>query len=103
MAGVRRVKGDVFVLEYNIDGASWAYEGRFHSGTPPTFEVERVLIGNPPLADGVALGLVGQIKNEKPLQMEYVFSLTRAKSPSQIYHILVGDKVAAKRLSSEKV
>src|SRR6266566_4204331 len=37
MAGVRRVKGDVFVLEYNIDGASWAYEGRFHSGTPPTF------------------------------------------------------------------
>src|SRR5439155_25295767 len=26
MDGVRRVKGDVFLLEYNIDGASWAYE-----------------------------------------------------------------------------
>lgn len=103
MTGVRRVKGDVFVLEYNIDGASWAYEGRFHSGTPPTFEVERVLIGNPPLSDGVALGLEWQIKNEKPLQVEYVFSFTRASSPSQIYHIPEGEKVAAHRLSSEKV
>jgi esterase/lipase len=103
MTRVRRVKGDVFVLEYNIDGASWAYEGRFHSGTPPTFEVERVLIGNPPLSDGVALGLEWQIKNEKPLQAEYVFSFTRANSPSQIYHIPIGEKVMAKRLSSEKV
>src|SRR6266571_1799756 len=96
-------KGDVFVLEYNIDGASWAYEGRFHSGTPPTFEVERVLIGNQPLSDGVVLGLEWQIKNEKPLQAEYVFSFTRANSPSQIYHIPIGEKVAAERLSSEKV
>src|SRR3989441_343071 len=103
MAGVRRVKGDVFVLEYNIDGASWAYEGRFHSGTSPTFEVERVLIGNQPLSDGVVLGLEWQIKNEKPLQAEYVFSFTRANSPSQIYHIPIGEKVAAERLSSEKV
>src|SRR5437867_2645956 len=103
MAGVRRVKGDVFVLEYNIDGASWAYEGRFHSGTPPTFEVERVLIGNQPLSDGVVLGLEWQIKNEKPLQAEYVFSFTKANSPSQIYHIPIGEKVAAERLSSEKV
>src|SRR2546422_80803 len=74
MTGVRRVNGDVFVLEYNIDGASWAYEGRFHSGTPPTFEVERVLIGSPLLSGGVVLGLEWQIKNEKPLQTEYVFS-----------------------------
>src|SRR5437016_87317 len=103
MTGVRRVKGDVFVLEYNIDGATWAYEGRFHSGMPPTFEVERVLIGNPPLSDGVALGLEWQIKNEKPLQAEYVFSFTRSNSPSQIYHIPIGEKVGARRLSSEKV
>src|SRR5438093_4215236 len=102
MAGVRRVKGDVFVLVYNIDGASWAYEGRFHSGTPPTFEVERVLIGNQPLSDGVVLGLDRQRKNEKPLQAEYVFSFTRANSPSQIYHIPIGAKVAAESLSSEK-
>jgi len=103
MAGVRRVKGDVFVLEYNIDGASWAYEGRFRSGTPPAFEVERVLIGNPPLSSGVVLGLEWQIKNEKPLQAEYVFSFTRANSPSQIYHIPIGENGTANRLSSEKV
>src|SRR5437667_3747361 len=103
MAGVRRVKGDVFVLEYNIDGASWAYEGRFRSGTPPAFEVERVLIGNPPLSGGVVLGLEWQIKNEKPLQAEYVFSFTRANSPSQIYHIPNGENGTANRLSNEKV
>src|SRR3989475_11055575 len=102
MTGVRRVKGDVFVLEYNIDGATWAYEGRFHSGMPPTFEVERVLIGNPPLSDGVALGLEWQIKNEKTLQAEYVFSFTRSNRPSQIYHIPIGEKVGGGRLSREK-
>jgi len=103
MTGVRRVKNEVFILEYNIDGASWAYEGRFLSGTLPTFEVERILVGNPPLSDGVVLGLEWQIKNEKLLQAEYVFSFTRANSPSQIYHIPIGEKVAAERLSSEKV
>jgi esterase/lipase len=103
MVGLRKVKGDTFVLEYNIDGASWAYEGRFHSGTPPSFEAERVLIGNPPLSGGVALGLEWQVKNEKPLQTEYVFSFTKANSPSQIYRIQAGEKSEAKRLSSEKV
>ena len=103
MVGLRKVKGDMFLLEYNIDGASWAYEGRFHMGTSPTFEAGRVLIGNPPLSDGVALGLEWQIKNEKPLQADYVFSFTRANSPSQIYHIPVGEKATAKRLSSERV
>jgi len=33
----------------------------------------------------------------------YVFSFTRANSPSQIYHIPIGEKGAAKCLSSEKV
>src|SRR5437016_8227621 len=103
MTGVRRVKHEVVMLDNNIDGASWAYEGRFLSGTLPTFEVERILVGNPPLSDGVVLGLEWQIKNEKLLQAEYVFSFTRANSPSQIYHIPIGEKVAAERLSSEKV
>src|ERR1700756_1195403 len=101
MVGLRKVKGDTFVLEYNIDGASWAYEGRFHSGTPPSFETERVLIGNPPLSGGVALGLEWQVKNEKPLQTEYVFSFTKANSPSQIYRIPTGEKSEPMRLSSE--
>jgi esterase/lipase len=103
MAGIRKVKDDMFVLEYNIDGASWIYEGRFHGGASPTFEVGRVLVGNPPLSDGVVLGLEWQIKKHVPLQVEYVFSFAKANSPSQIYHIPVGERIAPERLSSEKV
>ena len=103
IVGLRKVKGDVFVLEYNIDGASWAYEGRFHNRPPRAFKVERVLIGKSPLSEGVVLGLEWEIRNEKPLRVEYVFSFTRANSPSQLYRIPIGQKTAAKRLSDEKV
>src|SRR5438552_9502889 len=35
---VRRVKGAAVVVEYNIDGVTCAYEGRFHCWMASTFE-----------------------------------------------------------------
>ena len=102
MARLRKVENDVFVLEYNIDGASWAYEGVFHSGQSPNFHVQRVLVGKTPLSSGVVLGLTWQIVNHNPLQVEYVLSFAKANSPSQLYLIPSGGQPAT-RLSSERV
>jgi len=103
MVGLRKVEDNRFVLEYNIDGASWAYEGAFHGGASPAFEVGRVLVGTPPLSGGVVLGLEWQVTNHNPLQVEYAFAFTKANSPSQLYLIPSGGKSTATRLSSEKV
>jgi esterase/lipase len=103
LIGLRKVEADLFVLEYNIDGASWIYEGTFHGGPPPTFEARRVLVGTPPLSGGVVLGLEWQVTNHNPLKVEYVLSFTKANSPSQLYVIPDTDKVQPRRLSNEKV
>ena len=103
LVGLRKVEDDLFVLEYNIDGASWVYEGTFHGGASPVFRAGRVLLGAPPLSSGVVLGLEWQVTNHDPLEVEYVFAFTRANSPSQLYIISSGAESTATRLSSEKV
>ncbi len=103
LVGLRKVEDDLFVLEYNIDGASWVYEGTFHVGASPVFQAGRVLLGAPPLSSGVVLGLEWQVTNHDPLEVEYVFAFTRANTPSQLYIIPSGAESTATRLSSEKV
>jgi esterase/lipase len=103
LIGLRKVEADLFVLEYNIDGASWIYEGTFHSGPSPVFEARRVLVGTSPLSGGVVLGLEWQVTNHNPLQIEYVLSFTKANNPSQLYSILGKSNVQPTRLSNEKV
>jgi len=57
LVNIRQVEGNLFVLEYNIDGASWAYESSFHNGASPSFRVTKTLAGQAPLSGGVLLGL----------------------------------------------
>jgi esterase/lipase len=103
VVGLRSVEGNIFVLEYNIDGATWAYEGTFHNSPTPVFEAKRVLVGKTPLSGGVALGLEWQITNHNPLQVEYILSFTKANSPSQLYLIPPAGITSLVCLSSEKV
>ena len=103
MVALRKVEDNQFVLEYNIDGASWVYEGTFRGGASPAFEAGGVLVGNAPLSGGVVLGLEWQVTNHNPLQVEYVFAFTKANSPSQLYLIPTGATSAPTRLSSEKI
>ncbi len=103
LTALRHVEKNLFVLEYNIDGASWIYEGTFHGGPTPFFEAQRALVGTAPLSGGVVLGLEWQITNHNPIQVEYVFSFTKANSPSQLYLISAMEKSQPVRLSSEKV
>jgi len=98
---LRQVEGDLFVIEYNIDGATWCYEARYQHGSPPLFKVSKTLCGLAPLSNGVMLGLEWQVKKD-PLRVEYVLSFTKANSPSQLY-IYAENSNQARRLSAERV
>ena len=70
-----------FVLQYNIDGASWLYEGSLDEDEL-IFNVERVLCGEEPLANGV----LGAWSYEKETR-RFALSFSTATRPSQIYRI----------------
>jgi dipeptidyl aminopeptidase/acylaminoacyl peptidase len=53
---LQHLDGDRFAAIYNIDGVSWAYDARFDEGAR-RLSIERVLIGEGELADGVLHGL----------------------------------------------
>lgn len=103
MVALRNVEGNLYVLEFNIDGTSWIYEGTFHAGPTPVFEAQRALVGQGPLSGGVVLGLEWQVTNHDPLQVEYVLSFTKANAPSQLYIISAVEKSPPIRLSNERV
>ncbi len=98
---LRQVEGDVFVVEYNIDGATWAYEAKYFHGSAPRFQVTKTLCGLPPLSNGVMLGLEWQVKKD-PIRVEYVLSFTKANTPSQLY-LYPENTNQPKRLSAERV
>ncbi|HLE64571.1 MAG TPA: S9 family peptidase [Candidatus Bathyarchaeia archaeon] len=98
---LRQVEEELFVLEYNIDGAAWCYEAEYQHGSPQRFKVTKTLCGIPPLANGVMLGLEWEVKKD-PLRVEYVLSFTKADSPSQLY-LYSEDSNQPRRLSAERV
>jgi len=102
LVSLRQVSGNLFLIEYNIDGSSWAYEATFQNDASPTFKVARALVGRPPLANGVELGLEWQVKNKEPLKVEYALSFTKANIPSQLY-FYPADNPGPRRLSNERV
>jgi fermentation-respiration switch protein FrsA (DUF1100 family) len=104
---VRGVKRDRYTLEYNVDGCTWIYEGRFNNGSKPSFRISETIVGEPPISDGVVQGIEPWIfsPRRKKSQLGYTLSFTTATDPSQLY--LFNPKgPKAKRwtvLSSERV
>lgn len=87
LVNIKPVKGNRFLVTYNIDGCSWLYEGDFHLDDGiPTFEVVKTLVGLPPLSDGVVLGTEFELQNKEDAStVDYVLAFTKANSPSQLY------------------
>ena len=86
--------GEPLRLTYNIDGASWIYEGDFDNAAR-TFTVRRVLVGEGELAEGVAEAL-----HHEAATGRYALSFSSTTSPSQLY-ILEADG-SFKRLTNER-
>src|SRR5712692_5464174 len=103
LVNIRQVEGNLFVLEYSIDGASWVYESIFQNGASPSFNVTKTLVGQAPLSGGVLLGLEWHVKKGAPPRVEYVLCFTKANVPSQLYLYPWGGDGQPKRLSNERV
>jgi pimeloyl-ACP methyl ester carboxylesterase len=84
-----------YTVEYNIDGSSWAYEGTFDE-TSRTFTVQRALVGQGDLSDGVLESL-----DFEPASDRYALSFSTATSPAQLY-LLEPDGVL-RRLTNERL
>lgn len=79
LAALEHLEGDRYTLAYNIDGASWLYEGVFDEVTL-TMRLVRVLCGQGALADGVLESSFYEKESGA-----FSFSFSTATSPTQIY------------------
>lgn len=94
--GLEHLEGDRYLLDYNIDGVSWAYEGRFAPASR-RMEIERVLVGEEPL-DGGVIQWIGYDE----VSGDFVLSFSTATSPAQIY-TLEGPDRAVVQHTAERV
>ena len=78
---LRHLDRDRYLLQYNIDGASWAYAGVFDEAAR-TFAVEAVVCGQGALAGGVMEGIHYDRESDR-----FVLSFSTATSPTQIYTV----------------
>jgi pimeloyl-ACP methyl ester carboxylesterase len=81
-----RKDDDNYLLQYNIDGCTWIYEGKFSNAKKPRFTVNRTVVGKPPVSDGVVLGIEPWVhRSRRKREVGYAFSFTTATNPSQLY------------------
>ena len=78
---VRHLTGNRYLIIYNIDGSSWAYEAELDEENL-TMQITHLLCGQGELAGGV----LESIQYNK-VQDEYVLSFSTAVSPTQLYTI----------------
>jgi pimeloyl-ACP methyl ester carboxylesterase len=76
---LQHVEGDRYVLHFNIDGCSWAYEGRFDEAGG-SFHADRELVGEGELAGGVLHGL-----HHDRASGRFALSFCSATEPTQLY------------------
>jgi dipeptidyl aminopeptidase/acylaminoacyl peptidase len=78
---LQHLKGDRYLLSYNIDGCSWVYEGTFDE-KKLAFKITKNIIGNGTLSNGVVQSLYYDKKRNR-----YIASFSTANSPTQLYLI----------------
>jgi pimeloyl-ACP methyl ester carboxylesterase len=76
-----RLRKDRYLLLFNIDGCSWAYEGAF-SEKKRRMNLERVFVGAKPLDSG----MLERVAYDKKSDL-FTFSFSTATSPTQIYTV----------------
>jgi pimeloyl-ACP methyl ester carboxylesterase len=95
LTGVRRLEGERFQVEYNIDGCAWGYEGVFDAAAR-SMELRRVLWGEGETAGGVLEG-----SHYDKAGDSWAFAFTTATSPTQLYVLDGGG--APRRVTRERV
>lgn len=81
MENITHLKDDRYLVTFNIDGCSWAYEGVFDEAKL-TMNLKYVLVGQEPFDSG----MIEHLDYDKAEDM-FTFSFSTATSPTQIYSI----------------
>jgi pimeloyl-ACP methyl ester carboxylesterase len=86
LVSIRDLHDDRYMLEYNIDGASWLYEGRFDEAALE-LRLERVIAGEGELANGVLEAPYYDVPGDR-----FALAFSTATSPTQIYTVEGADR-----------
>ncbi len=81
LSGVEHLLGDRYLLQYNIDGVSWAYEGSFDE-EGRRFKADNIICGKGALSGGVSEGIFYDRGSDR-----FVVEFSTAASPTQIYTV----------------
>ena len=76
---VEHLEGDRFAVQFNIDGCSWLYAGRFDEPAR-TFAISRTVVGQGELSEGVVHGSHHDAETGR-----FALSFCTATSPTQLY------------------
>jgi pimeloyl-ACP methyl ester carboxylesterase len=86
LSGLGPLKDERFAVVYNIDGCSWAYEGRFNEAER-RLHLEHVLCGQGAIANGVLESIQYDEEGDR-----FALSYSTATSPTQLYTIEGADR-----------
>jgi hypothetical protein len=84
--GLTHLRGAHYALEFNIDGASWLYEGLFNEDKR-SMSLRYVIVGDGDLADGVLQHFYYDKAADR-----FVLSFSTATNPTQIYTVEAKDR-----------
>ncbi|HUS16192.1 MAG TPA: prolyl oligopeptidase family serine peptidase [Chloroflexia bacterium] len=91
------LEGDRYTVEYNIDGVSWLYEGRFDEARR-AMHYEHVICGTGELANGVLEAVTYDRASDR-----FALSFCTATSPTQIYTVEGADRARVVCHTRERV
>ncbi|HKP52815.1 MAG TPA: prolyl oligopeptidase family serine peptidase [Chloroflexia bacterium] len=94
---MEHLKDDRYILVYNIDGASWAYEGVFDEDALQ-MKLEHVICGEGELANGVMNSQHYDKESDR-----FVLSFSTAASPTQIYSVEGPDRSKVVKHTRERI
>jgi pimeloyl-ACP methyl ester carboxylesterase len=97
LAQLDHIYEDRYLLTYNIDGYSWAYEGRLDPDALQ-MRLERVICGEGALAQGVMQSCRYDKGSDR-----YAIAFSSATSPSQIYTVGGKDRSDVRVHTSERI
>jgi pimeloyl-ACP methyl ester carboxylesterase len=97
LAALEHLHDERYLVQYNIDGVSWAYEGSFDADRL-ALTLDRVICGQGELRDGV----MGSIHYDDESD-RFVLSFSTAASPTQIYSVEGADRSRAIQHTRERI
>jgi dipeptidyl aminopeptidase/acylaminoacyl peptidase len=97
LAHLDHVYDDRFLLTYNIDGCSWAYEGKLNPDALQ-MRLEKVICGGNEMAQGVMQSCRYDEQSDS-----YAIAFSSAVSPSQIYTVGGKDRTAVRVHTNERI